>query len=68
MTKYAIWCNLGYWDIGYLVDIGSNLVFMYASNDFHGLTDDENEWNYSDGSNYITPTDPTDIQITCVNE
>ena len=63
---YAIQYYPGYWDIGYLVDIGSYFVFMYASNDFNGLTDDENEWIYSDGSNWISPTDPTDIQITCV--
>ena len=63
---YAIWYNSGYWNIGHLVDIGSNLVFMYASNYFNGLTDDENRWIYSDGSNWISPTDPTDMQITCV--
>ena len=62
---YAIWYYPGYW---YLVDIGSNVVIMYAINDFHGLTDDENEWNYWTGSSWTSPIDPNDIQITCVNE
>ena len=64
---YAIWYNSGHWLIGNLAYIGELGGFMYAINDFHGLTDDENEWNYWDGS-WTSPTDPSDIQITCENE
>ena len=65
---YAIWYNSGYWLIGNLAVIGEFAGYMYAINDFYGLTDDENEWNYWDGSSWTSPIDPTDIQITCVNE
>jgi hypothetical protein len=66
--EYAIWYYSGYWVVGNLVDIGSNAIYMHTSNDFYGLTDEENEWNYLDGSSWIPPTDQSDIQITCVNE
>ena len=73
---YAIWYIELYgpgpvvsvWNIGNLHNIGEQIAFMYAYNDFHGLTDDENEWNYWTGSSWTSPIDPTDIQITCVNE
>ena len=65
---YAIWYNSGYWLIGHLADIGELTGFMYAINNFHGITDDENEWHYGYGSSWISPTDQSDIQITCVNE
>ena len=45
--------------------LGTNVVSMYASNDFNGLTDDENERNYWAGSSWTSPIDPTDIQFTC---
>ena len=61
------WYYYGYWVIGSVVDIGTNQANLYASDDFYGLTDVRNEWNFWDGSNYISPTDPSDIQITCVN-
>ena len=65
---YAIWYISGHWSIGPLVYMGTDMGNMYAINDFYGLTDDENEWNYFDGSNWITLTDQSDIQITCVND
>ena len=65
---YAIWHNSGYWLIGDLSDIGEFVGFIYAINDFYGLTDDKNEWHYEDGSSWTSPTDPTNIQIICVNE
>ena len=65
---YAIWYNSGYWLVGPLDNIGEFVGYMFASNDFYGLTDDENEWNYLYYSSWYSPTDPTDIQITCVNE
>ena len=68
---YAIWYNSqyypGYWLIGDLADIGELTGSMVAINDFYGLIDGENEWHYWDGS-WISPTDPSDIQITCENE
>ena len=65
---YAIWYYPGYWFVGSLAYIGQFTGYMFAFNNFNGLTDDENEWNYWDGSSWTTPTDPTDIQIICVNE
>ena len=64
----AIWYYPGYWVIGNLAYIGEFYGFMYVSNDFDGLTDDENAWYYWGGGSWISPTNPTDIQITCVNE
>ena len=55
---------------GLLVDLkilAQIKLFFYASDDFYGLTDDKNKWNFWNGSSYISPTDPSDIQITCVN-
>ena len=65
---YAIWYNSGYWLVGPLLNMGQFVGYMFASNDFYGLTDDENEWNYLYYGSWYLPTDPTDIQITCVNE
>ena len=65
---YAIWYNSGYWIIGNLAHIGQLMGFMWAINDPYGLIDDENEWHYEDGGSWISPTDQSDIQITCVNE
>ena len=58
----------GYWVIGLLADIGELLGYIYCINDFYGLTDDENEWYYLYYGSWYLPTDPTDIQITCLNE
>ena len=65
---YAIWHNSGYWLIGDLAFIGEMTSWIYGSNEYFGLTDDENEWNYWDGNNWTVPTDLSDIQITCVNQ
>ena len=64
---YAIWHNSGVWLIGDLAFIGELTCWIYAFNDFFGLTDDDNEWNYWDGNNWSSPTDQSDVQITCVN-
>ena len=61
------WYYFGYWVIGSVSDIGTNQASLYASDDFNGLSDDKNEWSFWDGSNYISSTDPSDIQITCLN-
>ena len=64
---YAIWYNSGYWLIGSLSSIGQlQGWYMFAINDFYGLTDDENEWNYRDGISWTLLTDQSDIQITCI--
>ena len=60
---YAIWYNSGYWLVGPLDNIGEFVGYMFASNDFYGLTDDENEWNYLYYSSWYSPTDPTDIKV-----
>ena len=65
---YAIWYNSGYWLFGNLADIDELTGYMYAVNDFYGLTDDENEWNYWGGNSWKSPADLSDIQITCVDE
>ena len=65
--NYAIWYTSGHWHIGELADIGEQWAYIYATNDFHGLTDNENEWHYWDGSSWISLTDPSDVQITCEN-
>ena len=58
----------GYWVIGILAEIGELLGYIYCINDFYGLTDDENEWYYWDGSSWIYNIHYTDIKITCVND
>ena len=65
---YAIWQNSGFWLIGDLEYIGELTCLMYAFNDFSGLTDDENEWFYWNGNNWTSPTNQSDVQITCVNK
>ena len=66
-SNYAIWYTSGHWHIGDLAEIGEQWAYIYATNDFHGLTDNENEWHYWDGSSWISLTDPSDVQITCEN-
>ena len=63
---YAIWYWDNKWIIGTLADIGGEVGYIYSYNAFFGLTDDENEWNYLQEGVYISPTDPSDVQITCV--
>ena len=56
---YAIWfIPSGLWIIGELSTIGQNLAYIYASNDFSGLTAIENQWNYWNGSAWkLAPND-----------
>ena len=68
---YAIWYSSGQWCIGPLGAFGQTSLqanWMIAINDFYGLTDDKNEWKYRYGTSWISPTNPHDVQITCVNE
>lgn len=67
LSPYAIWDN-GYkrWIIGNLHEIGQNVAFIYANDDYEGLDDDNNQWNYWDGSNWIT-AGANDVNITCIS-
>ena len=62
---YAIWFlpSNGNWVIGLLNEIGQDLAYIYASNDFSGLTAIENQWKYWTG--YAWKLAPTDISVTC---
>ena len=66
---YAIWYiqSSNTWMIGPLSEIDNNLGWIYAINDFSGITDNENQWHYWNGSAWTSPSDPFDIQITCIN-
>ena len=66
---YAIWYiqSNNNWMIGRLSDIGNDLGWIYASNDFSGITDNENQWYYWNGNAWTSPSDPNDIQIACMN-
>ena len=62
---YAIWYiqSNNNWMIGRLSDIGNDLGWIYASNDFSGIADIENQWYYWNGNAWTSPSDPNDIQI-----
>jgi hypothetical protein len=70
--NYAIWFYSlhypGYWLIGKRADIGELTGHMVAINYFYGLIDGENEWHYYLDGIWVSPTDPSDIQITCENK
>ena len=65
---YAIWPHSGKWLIGDLENIGINMCWIHAFDEDSGLTDDANIWYYWDGNNWTSPTNQSDIQITCVNK
>ena len=62
---YAIWFepSKSNWIFGDLSKIGQDLAYIYASNDFSGLTAIENQWNYWTG--YAWKLAPNDISVTC---
>ena len=62
----AIWYWQGYWNIGYLSNIGTNTVGMFASDDYEGLDDDNNQWKYHVGSDYVL-AGANDVSITCTS-
>ena len=69
---HAIWYaqSSNVWLIGSLSDIGKdpwNSGFILASNDFSGITDNDNQWRYRYGQGWASPLDPNDIQITCID-
>ena len=66
---YAIWYSQSNntWLIGPLSYIGSDFAWIFASNDFSGITDNDNQWLYWNGNAWTSPSDPNDIQIACMN-
>ena len=68
LNPYAIWYSLEYgWLIGNLDNIGENVCSIYANDDYGGLDDTNNQWNYWDGSNWI-PASANDIFINCTSK
>ena len=66
---YAIYYRRGDWAIGPMKsNIDGEFAWIYASNDFSGLTDSENVWKFSNGGNFESPSNPKDIQITYRDE
>ena len=66
---YAIWYSQSnnIWLIGPLSYIGSDSAWIFASNDFSGITDNDNQWLYWNGNAWTSKSDPNDIQIACMN-
>ena len=67
-STYAIYYRRGDWAIGPMEFIGGEFAWIYASNDFSGLTDSDNVWKFSIGSNFEYPSNPKDIQIAYIHE
>ena len=65
---HAIWYIQSYsaWSIGPLSQIGNNAGSIFTFN-ISGITDDDNQWWYWYGNGLTSPSDPNDIQITCMN-
>ena len=68
----AIWYMAypnGYWVIGYWNKLGTDYGKFYALNDYGGLTDNRNIWNYtpgtSPGKGWIAQSDSKDVIISC---
>ena len=63
----AIWCNPhGSWMIGYWNKLGENDGEISASNDYGGISDIHNIWEYTvDDGPWITPSSSNDVIITC---
>ena len=69
LPTYAIYYRRGDWAIGPMKSNNDGeFAWIYASNDFSGLTDNENVWKFSNGSNFVCPLNPRDIRITYRNE
>ena len=66
----AIWyvSNSNRWTIGSLDHISNGHGDFYAPNHFSGLTDSANQWHFKDDNGkWKIPSDPNDIQVTCIN-
>ena len=61
----------GHWVFGPLESIGGEFAcefaWMYARNDFSGLTDNDNVWKFLNGNSFLL-SDPKDIQVTYMHE
>ena len=68
---YAIWYSQSnnIWLIGPLSEIGSDSAWIFASNNFSGITDHDNHWLYWNFyfQAWTSPSEPNDIQIACMN-
>ena len=64
----AIWYvpSSNIWVISNLEVIGQDLAYIYAYDDFSGLTDTNNEWLHYFEGNWI-PSSPNIINVTCKN-
>ena len=69
--NYAIWYSSEYtgWLIGetYYTLHRKEIGMIYASDDFSGVTDSSNQWEYINENSWKIPSDPNDIQITCLD-
>ena len=65
----AIWYlqSSNIWLIGPLSEIGTGICWIFASNDFSGITDNDNQWLYWNGNAWTSPSYPNDIQIACMD-
>ena len=67
----AIWYDpRGAWIIGYWNKLGTDDGEFYTSNDYGGITDNRNIWNYTPGTSpgkgdWITQSDSKDVIISC---
>ena len=61
----AIWYirEKKHWLIGNLDDLGDNLAFIFAINEYSGLDDQRNEWKYWDGRGWKSAKD---INVQCL--
>ena len=67
-STYAIYYRRGDWAIGPMESIGGEFAWIYARNDFSGLTDNDNAWTFYNGNSFTSPSDPKDIQVTYIHE
>ena len=66
----AIWyvSSSNRWTIGILDHITQGLGDFYAPNDFSGLTDNGNHWQFKDvNGRWKIPSNPNDILVTCID-
>ena len=64
----AIWYSLNFgWLIGTQDNIGGDICRIYGADDYGGLDDTNNQWNYYDGSNWVSATS-NEININCTSK
>ena len=64
----AIWYGQGKWDIGDLEYIGTGVCGIYAHDDYGGLDDDNNQWEYWYFGNGWTYAGANDVSIDCTSK